>query len=110
MYRRSPAIRMDRRPSRFVSATFRRCSKLCDAKRDPAWNHFSPTKNHMKSYRKFIAAILAVCFVTAAAFAADASPAGTWKFTQPGRGGNPGTERTLKLDLKDGQLTGMLMG
>ena len=64
----------------------------------------------MKSYQKLLAAILAACFITVAAFAADASPAGTWKFTAPGRGGNPGAERTLKLDLKDGKLTGMLMG
>jgi len=64
----------------------------------------------MKSSTRFFAAILAACFIGAAAFAADASPAGTWKFTQPGRGGNPGTERTLKLELKDGHLTGTLMG
>ncbi|MSU64995.1 MAG: hypothetical protein EXS38_02585 [Opitutus sp.] len=64
----------------------------------------------MKSNARFFAAILAACFICAAAFAADASPSGTWKFTQPGRGGNPGAERTLKLDLKDGKLTGTLMG
>jgi hypothetical protein len=64
----------------------------------------------MKTYQKLFAAFLAVCFMTVAAFAADASPAGTWKFTQAGRGGNPGMERTLKLDLKDGKLTGTLMG
>ena len=49
--------------------------------------------------------------MTVAAFAADAaSPAGTWKYTQAGRGGNPGVERTLMLDLKDGKLTGTLKG
>ena len=44
------------------------------------------------------------------AFAADANPSGTWKYTQQGRGGGPGMERTLKLDFKDGKLTGTLMG
>jgi len=48
--------------------------------------------------------------MSVAALAADASPAGTWKFTQAGRGGQPGMERTLKLDLKDGKLTGTMMG
>ena len=60
----------------------------------------------MKSSRKFLAAFLAVCFTAVAAFAADASPAGTWKFTQAGRGGGPGTERSFTLDYKDGKLTG----
>ena len=48
--------------------------------------------------------------MTVSALAAEASPAGTWKYTQPGRGGGPGMERTLVLDLKDGQLTGTLKG
>ena len=48
--------------------------------------------------------------MTVAAFAADASPAGTWKYTQAGRGGGPGMERTLVLELKDGKLTGTLKG
>ncbi len=56
------------------------------------------------------AALVAACFMTVAAFAADASPTGTWKYTQPGRGGGPGVERTLMLDLKDGNLTGTLKG
>jgi hypothetical protein len=63
----------------------------------------------MKSY-KFLAAFFAACFFAVAAFAADASPAGTWKWTQAGRGGNPGVERTLVLDYKDGKLTGTLKG
>jgi len=68
----------------------------------------------MKSPLKFLAALCAACFLSAAAFAADAapaaSPAGTWKWTQPGRNGNPGFEQTLKLDYKDGVLTGTLAG
>lgn len=62
----------------------------------------------MKSYHKLLAAIVAACFLTVAAFAAEASPAGTWKFTQAGRGGAPGTERSFKLDYKDGKLTGVM--
>ena len=64
----------------------------------------------MKSSSKFLAALVAVCFTAVAAFAADATPAGTWKYTQAGRGGAPGMERTLVLDLKAGALTGTLKG
>jgi len=62
----------------------------------------------MKSPLKFLAAIFAVCFITVAALAADASPAGTWKWTQQGRQGGQGVERAMKLDLKDGKLSGAL--
>ncbi len=64
----------------------------------------------MKSSRKFLAAFFAACFFAVAAFATDATPAGTWKWTSPGRGGNPGAERTLVLDYKDGKLIGTLKG
>ena len=64
----------------------------------------------MKSSRTFLAALVAVCFTAVAAFAADASPAGTWKYSQPGRGGGEAVDRMLKLELKDGKLTGTLMG
>jgi hypothetical protein len=64
----------------------------------------------MKSTRRFLAALVAVCFTAVAAFAADASPAGTWKWTQQGRQGGQGAERTLTLDFKDGKLTGTLKG
>lgn len=64
----------------------------------------------MKSTRRFLAALVAVCFTAVAAFAADASPAGTWKWTQAGRQGGQGIERTLVLDFKDGKLTGTLKG
>lgn len=64
----------------------------------------------MKSPLRLIAALCAACFLTAAAIAADASPTGTWKWTQPGRNGGPGFEQTLKLDYKDGALTGTLLG
>jgi hypothetical protein len=58
----------------------------------------------MKTYQKLCAAFLAVCFMTVSAFAADASPAGNWKWTQQGRNG--AQEMTAKLELKDGKLTG----
>ena len=62
----------------------------------------------MNSYRKFLAAIFAACFMTVSAFAADASPTGTWKWTQQGRGGGAPQERSITLELKDGKLTGQM--
>ncbi|MEY4938402.1 MAG: hypothetical protein RIQ93_137 [Verrucomicrobiota bacterium] len=53
---------------------------------------------------------IAACFLTVAALAADASPAGTWKWTQPGRGGGAGVERVLMLEHNNGKLTGTLKG
>ena len=64
----------------------------------------------MKSSLKLIVAFCAACLVSVAAFAADASPSGTWKWTAQGRGGGPGFEATLKLDLKEGALSGTMMG
>lgn len=62
----------------------------------------------MKSLRLSLAAFVAACFMTVAAFAADASPAGTWKWSTPGRNGGPARESTLTLAVKDGKLTGKL--
>ncbi len=62
----------------------------------------------MKSPLKSLAAFFAACFIVVTAFAADASPAGTWKWTQAGRQGGQGVERSIKLELKDGKLTGAL--
>jgi hypothetical protein len=76
----------------------------------------------MKSYLKLLTAACAACFMTLTAFAAEAAPAaataaasassptGTWKWTQAGRGGNPGREQSLKLDYTGGKLTGTLVG
>jgi hypothetical protein len=64
----------------------------------------------MKSYRLLITSFLTACFLTAAAFAAEASPAGLWKWTVQGRQGGQGFEQTLKLEYKDGQLSGTMMG
>jgi hypothetical protein len=58
--------------------------------------------NHMKSFPRTIAAFAAVCFLTVAAFAADAS--GTWTFESQGRNG--AVKNTLVLAMKDGKLTG----
>lgn len=60
---------------------------------------------------KVLAAIIAAYCVTLVAFAAaEASPTGTWKWTVQGRQGGRGFEQTLKLDYKDGKLTGTLIG
>ena len=64
----------------------------------------------MKSYWKILTAFVAVCFVSATALAADASPTGTWKWMQPGRDGGAGSERKISLEFKDGKLTGKMLG
>jgi len=61
----------------------------------------------MKLFRTLLVAPVAALVLTASAYAAD--PTGTWKWSMPGRGGEP-TESTLKLELKDGKLTGTLAG
>lgn len=63
----------------------------------------------MNSTRKLFVAVIAACFLSITAFAADASPTGTWKWTVQGRSGQ-GFEQTLKLDFKEGKLTGTLLG
>ena len=60
----------------------------------------------MKSLRRSLAAFAAFCLLTAAVFAAD--PSGTWKWSQPGRGGGAPRESTLTLAMKDGKLAGKL--
>ena len=64
----------------------------------------------MKFPFKSLAALFAALCVTVAAFAADASPAGTWKWTVQGRQGGQGFEQTLKLDYQDGKVSGTLLG
>jgi hypothetical protein len=61
----------------------------------------------MKSFRFISAALVAVFFTSVLAFAGD--PTGIWKWSITGRDGQP-REVTLKLDLKDGQLTGTMSG
>lgn len=63
-------------------------------------------------FRNFLAALLAACFLTVAVVAGTdtaASPAGTWKWTQPGRQGGNGFERKVKLEYKDGKLSGEML-
>jgi hypothetical protein len=64
----------------------------------------------MKSLRMPIVSFLAAFFLAGAAFAAEASPAGVWKWTVQGRQGGQGFEQTLKLDYKEGKLTGTMLG
>ena len=64
----------------------------------------------MKCLRLLFAAPVAAIILSVSAHAAEASPTGSWKWSQPGRGGGPAVERTLKLELKDGKLTGALLG
>jgi hypothetical protein len=65
----------------------------------------------MKSLHRTCAAFAAVCLMSAAVFAADAS--GTWKWSETsGRGGKGGTatprEVTLTLTQTDGKVTGKI--
>jgi hypothetical protein len=64
----------------------------------------------MTLHRKLIGSFIAACVLTAAAFAAEASPTGLWKWTVQGRQGGQGFEQSLKLELKDGILTGLMLG
>ena len=64
----------------------------------------------MKSPFKFLVAFVAAFCVTVAAFAAEASPAGVWKWSIQGRQGGQSFEQTLKLDYQDGKLSGTVLG
>lgn len=59
----------------------------------------------MKLIRTLVAAASAVVLLASAALAGD--PTGTWKWSQEGRDGQK-RESTLKLELKDGALTGTI--
>jgi hypothetical protein len=62
---------------------------------------------NMKSLKRIAAALFAACLTSAVAFAAD--PSGVWKWSVPGRDGQT-RDVSLKLEFKDGQLTGVLSG
>ncbi|MBL9199799.1 MAG: hypothetical protein JNL39_04790 [Opitutaceae bacterium] len=64
----------------------------------------------MNLTRKFTAAVAAFALTAAVAVAASASVAGTWKWTQQGRQGGQGTERSLMLKVDGGKVTGTLKG
>lgn len=61
----------------------------------------------MKTLR-YLGATLVAIVLNVSVFAGD--PTGTWKWTQQGRNGGQSFEQTLKLDYKDGKLTGTLLG
>jgi hypothetical protein len=61
----------------------------------------------MKSLRMITTAFTAVCLTAVIAFAGD--PTGSWKWSFAGRDGQT-REITLKLELKDGQLSGSVSG
>src|SRR5688572_5081251 len=61
-------------------------------------------------HQKWLGSFIAACVFSAVAFAADASPTGVWKWTVQGRQGGPGFDQALKLELKDGKLTGVMLG
>jgi hypothetical protein len=60
--------------------------------------------------RPLILALVATWWFAAAAFAAADSPAGIWKWSVQGRQGGGAIEQTLRLEYKDGKLTGTLLG
>lgn len=64
----------------------------------------------MKFTWKSVTTILSALMLSAAALAADVSPNGTWKWSTPNRRGGSDLEQAVKLELKDGQLTGTLLG
>lgn len=64
----------------------------------------------MNSYRKWISPFLFLCLLASAAFAAEVSPAGVWKWTVQGRQGGGGFEQTVKLDYKNSTLSGIMPG
>jgi hypothetical protein len=61
-----------------------------------------------KSPRLFLTAVLGFLAFAVSAFAGD--PTGTWKWTFTAPGGGRTIDSTLKLELKDGQLSGTISG
>lgn len=59
---------------------------------------------------KLLGTVAIACLLTVAAFAAEVSPSGLWKWTVQGRSGGQGFEQALKLELKEGKLTGVMLG
>ena len=59
---------------------------------------------------KLLATVVVACLLSVTAFAAEASPTGLWKWTVQGRSGGQGFEQSLKLELKEGKLTGVMLG
>jgi hypothetical protein len=64
----------------------------------------------MNRSHKWIVSLLALCVLSTLALAAEASPAGVWKWKVQGRQSSQGFEQTLRLEYKDGKLTGVMPG
>lgn len=64
----------------------------------------------MKSPIKLLAVLVSAFCLSIAAFAAESSPAGTWKWSVQGRQGGQSFDQTLTLDVKEGKLTGVMLG
>src|SRR5262245_31365681 len=127
MCRKLWVIPWARRRSRFASGIFRRSCRPCGRRpelRKSRWHggvndvreYFRQSSRlvhiltAMKFHRTLITSLIAACVLTGAAFAAEASPAGTWKWTVQGRQGGQGFEQMLTLDFKDGTLSGVMKG
>ena len=64
----------------------------------------------MNSHRSWISPFLFLVVLASAVFAAEASPAGVWKWTVQGRQGGRGFEQTVKLEYKNATLSGIMPG
>jgi hypothetical protein len=103
-------------PTWLSGARLVRCA-ACDFRRFQPSNYIHPHQNPtpkkiMKLSRKFFVTLLATCCLSAMAFAAGEAaptPTGVWKWTQQGRQGGQGFERKIKLEYKDGNLTGEML-
>lgn len=63
----------------------------------------------MKTLRSLLL-FLTFSLLVSPGFAAEANPAGLWKWTVQGRQGGTGFEQSLRLAFADGKLTGTLLG
>ena len=60
--------------------------------------------------RRTLLSVFAFCLLGTLALAAEASPAGIWKWSVQAREGGRGFEQTVRLDYTDGRLTGVMPG
>lgn len=58
----------------------------------------------------WIGSVIAMCLLSVAAMASEASPAGVWKWRVQGRQGGQGFEQTVRLYYEAGKLTGIMPG
>lgn len=64
----------------------------------------------MTSCRKWMGVFVTFCLLSAAAFAAEGSPTGIWKWKVQGRQGGQGFDQTVRLNYENGKLTGIMPG